>query len=114
VRETAAIVLATAALPAGFKCVYDIDACQTSFDLLAGRQLRADRKLRATWVDLPNGPERCGSAEPGVDEGGKPLFAFRPTVQWIGDLQQAGGAAETIAQILNANLDSWKGDVSVG
>ena len=36
--------------PAGFNCVYDIEPCRTSFDLLTGRQLRADRRLRVTVI----------------------------------------------------------------
>ena len=94
--------------PAGFNCVYDIEPCRTSFDLLTGRQLRADRRLRVNWVDIPNGAESCGSAEPGVDGSGKRLFAFRPTDQWIHDLQGAGKAAGAVAEVLNANRDSWQ------
>jgi hypothetical protein len=93
--------------PAGFNCVYDIEACRTSFDLLTGRQLRADRRLRVNWVDIPNGAESCGSAEPGVDGSGKRVFAFRPTEQWIHDLQGAGKAAHSVAEVLNEYPYSW-------
>lgn len=93
--------------PEGFNCRYDYDACLTAFDLLMGRQLRSDRKLRANWIDIPNDPQRCGSAEPGVDQTGKRIFAFSPTNKWADDLLQADGAAAVIGEILKANPDNW-------
>lgn len=75
---------------AGFNCVYDAAACYAAFALLVGRQQRSDRQLRADWVDIPNGPEPCGSAEPGVDAKGEPLHAFRLTAEWVEELRQAG------------------------
>jgi hypothetical protein len=93
--------------PEGFNCRYDHTACLTSFDLLVGRQLRSDRKLRAEWVDIPNGPERCASAEPGVDETGKRIFAFSPTIEWANNLLQAGGTAAVVGNILRTNPEGW-------
>ena len=93
--------------PEGFNCRYDYDACLTAFDLLMGMQLRSDRKLRANWIDIPNDPQRCGSAEPGVDQTGKRIFAFSPTNKWADDLLQADGAAAVIGEILKANPDNW-------
>ena len=73
-----------------------------------GRQLRTDRKLRADWIDIPNGHERCGSAERGIDDSGRRVFAFAPTKEWAGDLQLAGGAAAVIGEILKANPNIWQ------
>jgi inosine-uridine nucleoside N-ribohydrolase len=94
--------------PAGFNCVYDLDSCYAAFDLLVGRQQRTDRKLRADWIDIPNSPELCGSAEPGIDAQGKPLYAFRPVEAWSRDLEQAGGMAQTVAEVLSANPSGWE------
>ncbi len=89
--------------PAGFNCTYDIDSCVASFDLLVGRRQRADRKLRAEWIDIPSSPQACGSAEPGVDEKGTKLFAFRPVAAWSEALQHEGGMASVMADVLKAN-----------
>lgn len=80
--------------PTGFNCVYDIDSCFAAFDLLVGRQRRSGAKFRATWVDIPASPEPCGAAEPGVDEHGNRLYAFRPIPSWADDLELAAEKAE--------------------
>jgi len=94
--------------PAGFNCVYDVDSCFAAFDLLAGRQQRAGPRFRADWVDIPNGPEACGAAEPGVDARGEPLYAFRPVEGWLQELDRAGGMARVVAAVLRANPEGWK------
>jgi hypothetical protein len=94
--------------PTGFNCLYDQTACFAAFDLLVGRQQRAGRRLRVDWVDIPSGPERCGSAEPGIDAEARPLFAFRPTREWSDALHQAGGMARVVAEMLRANPEGWQ------
>jgi hypothetical protein len=94
--------------PAGFNCIYDQDACYAAFDLLVGRQQRADRTLRADWIDIPNSPEPCGSAEPGIDAQGKRVYAFRPTAEWAQELEQAGGMARVVGEMLRANPRGWE------
>jgi inosine-uridine nucleoside N-ribohydrolase len=93
--------------PDGLNCIYDRDACLTAFDLLAGRQLRAGRRLRTDWVDIPNGLQSCGTAEPGVDDMGQRLYAFRPTPAWTETLSKAKGLAPDVAEMLQANPDGW-------
>ncbi len=94
--------------PDGFNCVYDKDSCFAAFDLLVGRQLRAGRRLRITWVDIPNNADGCGLAERGVDESGRRKFAFAPNVAWLEDLRHAGGRAGVIADILKNKANSWE------
>lgn len=94
--------------PSGFNCVYDLNNCLAAFDLLVGRRQRADRYLRATWVDIPNDPTSCGSAEPGIDKDGKPLYAFRPTARWAATLAASGGPAEVIGEMLKKNPNGWE------
>jgi hypothetical protein len=94
--------------PAGFNCIYDQDSCFAAFDLLVGRQQRADRRLRVDWIDIPNSPEPCGSAEPGIDAQGRPLYAFRPTAAWSQDLAQAGAMARIVGEMLRANPTGWE------
>lgn len=89
--------------PAGFNCVYDKDSCMAAFDLLIGRQRRTGRPLKASWVDIPNGLDVCGRAEPGMDEKGIRKFAYVPSASWARQLEQAGGLALTIAAMLRAN-----------
>jgi inosine-uridine nucleoside N-ribohydrolase len=93
--------------PDGLNCIYDRDACLTAFDLLAGRQLRAGRRLRTEWVDIPNGLQSCGTAEPGVDDMGQRLYAFRPTLDWADALAKAKGLAPEVAEMLQKNHDGW-------
>ena len=47
----------------------------------AGRAAGCGRagRLRTEWVDIPNGLQSCGTAEPGVDDMGQRLYACRPT-----------------------------------
>ena len=94
--------------PAGFNCVYDKDSCYAAFDLLVGRQQRADPDLRVDWIDIPNSRDACGSAEPGIDARDKPLYAFRPVEAWTKDLERAGGMARVVAEVLSANLEALK------
>jgi hypothetical protein len=94
--------------PSGFNCVYDLDSCFAAFDLLVGRQQRAGPRFRAEWADIPNSPEACGSAEPGIDARGEPLYAFRPTEAWLEELDRAGGMARVIADMLRANPEGWE------
>jgi hypothetical protein len=93
--------------PSGFNCVYDLNSCLSAFDLLVGRSLRADRRLRANWVDIPQSPTSCGAAEPGVGSDGMPIYAFSPTSEWVTELRKAGGSAEVVSQILTANPSGW-------
>ncbi|MBL6459523.1 nucleoside hydrolase [Belnapia sp. T6] len=74
--------------PAGFNCTYDVDSCLAAFDLLVGRQQRGGRRFRATWVDIPQGPEACAKAEPGVNAEGEPLWAFAPVESWENELRE--------------------------
>lgn len=94
--------------PAGFNCLYDVESCFAAYDLLVGRQRRAGPRFRADWVDIPNGPEACGAAEPGVDARGEPLYAFRPVEGWLQELERAGGMARVVAEVLRANPEGWK------
>jgi hypothetical protein len=94
--------------PSGMNCIYDLNACLAAFDMLVGRQQRMDRNLRAEWVDIPNDPVSCGSAEPGVDGEGKRLYAFSPTDKWVATLDTAGGPAKVIAEILQKNPSGWR------
>jgi inosine-uridine nucleoside N-ribohydrolase len=94
--------------PSGFNCIYDVNNCLAAFDLLVGRRQRANRYLRATWVDIPNDPTSCGSAEPGIDRDGRPLYAFRPTEQWAATLNAGGGAARVIGEMLQKNPLGWE------
>ena len=94
--------------PDGFNCLYDRDACLTAFDLLVGRQQRADRRVRTEWVDIPNGLEPCRKAEPGVDDQGVRLYAFRPDGTWADALAEKPGMAPVIAAMLRANPEGWK------
>jgi inosine-uridine nucleoside N-ribohydrolase len=93
--------------PDGLNCIYDRDACLTAFDLLAGRQQRAGRRLRTEWVDIPGGLRSCGTAEPGVDEMGRRLYAFRPTLEWADALAEAKGLAPVLARMLRKNPEGW-------
>ena len=93
--------------PSGFNCTYDLESCLAAFDMLAGRRLRRDRRLKAVWVDIPHSPEGCGMAEPGVAPTGERVFAFSPTVSWYADLESAGGMGPVIADLLKANPDGW-------
>lgn len=93
--------------PTGFNCTFDINSCLAAYDLLVGRQKRADRKLRANWIDIPQGPESCGQAEPGVDRTGQRVFAFVPNNVWVNELRTKGGVSAVIADILRANPDGW-------
>ncbi len=95
--------------PDGFNCRYDLDSCFAAFDLLAGRQQRADRRVRTDWVDIPGGLEACGRAEPGVDEHGTRLYAFRPDANWIAALEHAkDGMAPVVAAVLRAHPGGWE------
>ena len=95
--------------PEGFNCRYDLDSCFAAFDLLAGRQQRADRRVRTDWVDIPSGLQSCGKAEPGVDESGARIFAFRPVPEWAVALGQVDGqAARFIAEMLRAHPGGWE------
>ena len=94
--------------PNGFNCLYDLPACYTAHDLLMGRQLRAGRRLRADWVDIPNGPERCGEAEPGVGKNGIPIYAFSPAEAWFDPMAKAGGMASIVAEVMRNNLEGLK------
>jgi Inosine-uridine preferring nucleoside hydrolase len=94
--------------PFGFNCDYDRPSCIAAFDLLVGRQLREGRRLRTTWVDIPNNAEACGLAEPGIDGSGRHVFAFAPDMAWIESLRNAGGRAKVIAEILQSNVWSWR------
>ena len=95
--------------PDGFNCRYDLDSCFAAFDLLTGRQQRADRRVRTDWVDIPNGLRACGKAEPGVDEHGTKLYAFRPDANWIPALEHAKGKmAQAIAAMLRAYPEGWE------
>ncbi len=95
--------------PGGFNCRYDLDSCFAAFDLLVGRQQRADRRVRTDWVDIPNGLQPCGKAEPGVDENGTRLYAFRPDSNWITALEQTkGGFAPIVAAMLRAHPEGWE------
>lgn len=93
--------------PNGLNCIYDRDACFTAFDLLAGRQLRAGRRLRTEWVDIPGGLQSCGTAEPGVDDKGRKVHAFSPTLEWADALAQAQGLAPVLARMLRRNPAGW-------
>ena len=93
--------------PDGLNCIYDRDACFTAFDLLVGRQLRAGRRLRTEWVDIPGGLQSCGTAEPGVDEEGQRRYAFAPTLAWADALAEAEGLAPDLARLLRKNPDGW-------
>lgn len=93
--------------PDGFNCVYDKQSCFAAFDLLVGRQLRGGRRLRTTWVDIPNNADVCGLAEPGIDESGQRKFAFAPNVAWLESLRNGGGRARVIAEILQNKVESW-------
>jgi Inosine-uridine preferring nucleoside hydrolase len=95
--------------PAGFNCRYDLNSCLSAYDLLVGRRLRMDRHLQANWVDIPQSPVSCGSAEPGVDAEGAKVHPFRPTLEWAGQLHEAGGAAAAVSEILVKNPASWSG-----
>jgi inosine-uridine nucleoside N-ribohydrolase len=94
--------------PAGFNCVYDKDSCMAAFDLLIGRQKRTGKRLRASWVDIPNGPDICGTAEPGIDVRGDRQFVFSPSISWAGDLERAGGIAKVVADMLRANAKGFE------
>jgi hypothetical protein len=87
--------------------------CLSAFDLLTGHQLRAGRRLRTSWVDIPNNVESCGLAEPGIDKSGKRQFAFAPREDWLDELRAAGGRTKVIADILQSNVDSWKDKTSL-
>lgn len=93
--------------PAGFNCTYDHESCRTAFDLLVGRQRREGPKFRANWVDIPNGPESCGSAEPAIDQMGRPRYAFSPSESWIKVLRDSGGLAPVVADILASDPKGW-------
>jgi inosine-uridine nucleoside N-ribohydrolase len=80
--------------PAGFNCTYDLDSCYAAFDLLVGRQQRTGRRFRATWVDIPGGPEACAAAEPGVDAQGRRVYAFSPVPSWADELDRVAELAE--------------------
>lgn len=99
--------------PDGFNCVYDVASCYAAFDLLAGRQLRAGRRLRTSWVDIPNTVEVCGLAEPGLDKFGKRQHSLVPREDWLPDLEAAGGKAKVVAEILKNNVASWKDTTSL-
>jgi Inosine-uridine preferring nucleoside hydrolase len=94
--------------PEGFNCRYDLDSCFAAFDLLVGRQQRADRRVRTAWVDIPNGLEPCRTAEPGVDDNGRQLYAFRPVPEWIEALAQEKHMAPVIAAMLRAHPEGWE------
>ncbi|TDH58457.1 hypothetical protein E2C06_32565 [Dankookia rubra] len=94
-------------VPDGQNCRHDRDACYTAFDLLVGRQLRAGRRVRTDWVDIPNGPQPCAAAEPGVDAEGNRLFAFRPVAAWAEGLAAGQRMAPVIGGMLQANPDGW-------
>jgi hypothetical protein len=94
--------------PDGFNCTYDVASCYAAFDLLAGHQLRAGRRLRTSWVDIPNTVEVCGLAEPGVDMFGEKQYYFVPREDWLPKLSAAGGRAKVIAEILQNNVSTWK------
>jgi hypothetical protein len=94
--------------PDGFNCVYDKQSCFAAFDLLVGRQLRVGRRLRTTWVDIPNNADVCGLAEPGIDASRQRKFAFVPNADWLKRLRNAGGRARVIAEILQNKVESWE------
>jgi hypothetical protein len=94
--------------PDGFNCVYDKQSCFAAFDLLVGRQLRGGRRLRTTWVDIPNSADVCGLAEPGIDQSGHRKFAFAPNRAWLESLRDAGGRARVIAEMLQNKVESWE------
>lgn len=99
--------------PDGLNCTYDEPSCLAAFDLLVGRQRRAGRRLRTSWVDIPNNVEVCGLAEAGVDRSGKRQYAFAPREDWLESLLKAGGRAKVIADILKNNVNSWKNKTSL-
>lgn len=94
-------------VPDGQNCLHDRDACLTAFDLLVGRQQRAGRRLRTDWVDIPNGLQSCGTAEPGVDADGVKLYAFSPTEDWARQLSNGTGMAAFIGRMLLENPAGW-------
>jgi hypothetical protein len=93
--------------PAGFNCTYDLNSCLSASDLIAGRRLRADRRLRVNWVDIPESPIGCGAAEPGIDPNGAPVYPFRPTWEWAEKLHEAGGRAKAVSDILMKDQAGW-------
>ena len=96
-------------VPEGFNCKYDENSCHAAFDVLVGRQLRAGRRLRTTWVDIPGTLDACGKAEPGIDGNtGQRQFFFSPTEAWANELRQAGGMASLIGEMLEKDLTAWQ------
>lgn len=69
--------------PDGWNCRYDWNACREAFKFLKGR-------LRADWVDIPQGQQSCGVAEPGKNAAGNRVFAFAPTEQMAQALAPEG------------------------
>ena len=93
--------------PGGFNCTYDRDSCLAAFDMLVGRRVRADRHLRALWMDIPHSPVGFGSAEAGVKSDGSPAYPFSPTIGWLDELKKSGGAAAVFSDVLANQPNSW-------
>ena len=99
--------------PGGFNCTYDRDSCLAAFDMLVGRRVRADRHLRALWMDIPHSPAGFGSAEAGMKSDGSPAYPFSPTIGWLDELKKSGGAAAVFSDVLANQPSSWN-DTSLG
>ena len=71
--------------PAGWNCQYDSASCQAAFTLLG------QKGLRVRWVDIPQGANTCGSAEPGRDAVGGRVYAFTPNLEMAQALASSSG-----------------------
>jgi len=95
----------------GWNCRYDWAACREAFVLLGRRRLRAD------WVDIPQGERSCGWAEPGRNAGGERVFAFTPNVEMARALApdglsgRSGGHLEPLRACRTGARDAGGGGV---
>ncbi|MCK8786153.1 hypothetical protein M0638_17395 [Roseomonas sp. NAR14] len=86
--------------PEGWNCAYDRPACEKAFALLTGHG------IRARWVDIPQGPSHCGTAEPGRTEEGRVQYAFHPTLGMAYALPPDGLAGK-VSAILRRDAAGW-------